>query len=313
MIEQLLKSDQSEYYTRLLNETEGHLQLRKGNNFVCCLVGCLFSTELHKKYLKHLKSVHSNHTQLVCNYKKMCKRQFSTFNLLLDHVADIHVKKNPSGSRTHLSITDAIACKRDLISCGKNFREVGLLMAHLNTDHNAEQRSCIFEGCSQRFAPGYNSRRHFREKHKKTGNFQLKREHLLNQNTAHIVNVDLGVSDSVLDSPDEENEYDDGMDLRLEIEAAIEDDESLEDDSRRKDYFLMQYSHFLNKLCHFNFIPVKTVTKTVTKIADEYLQNSLKASTVRELKMRNLSNPFPTLQSPKLTQLLKNQLLMMIT
>ena len=42
------------------------------------------------------------------------------------------------------------------------------------------------------FAPGYDSRRHFLEKHKKTGNLQLKREHLLNQNTARIVNVDLG-------------------------------------------------------------------------------------------------------------------------
>ena len=37
------------------------------------------------------------------------------------------------------------------------------------------------------------------------------------------VNVDLGVSDSVVDSSDEENEYDDGMDLQLEVEAAVEE------------------------------------------------------------------------------------------
>jgi hypothetical protein len=305
VLEQLLKSGQSEYYTRLLNETEGHLQLRKRNIFVCCLVGCLFSTELHKKYLKHLKSVHSNHNRLVCNYKKICKRQFSTFSLLLDHVADIHVKKNPSGSRNPHSITEAIACKCDLLSCGRNFREVGLLMSHLNTDHNAEQRYCIFEGCSQRFTPGYNSRRHFLEKHKKTGNLQLKREHLLNRNTARIVNVDLGVSDSVLDGSDEENEYDDGIDLRLEIEAAVEDDESLEDDSRRKDYFLKQYSDFLNRLCHFHFIPVKTVTK----IADEYLQNSLKASSVRELKLRKSLKSLSNITESQIDTIVKESIL----
>ena len=241
VLEQLLKSEQSDYYLRLLNETEGQLQLRKGNKFVCCLVGCLFSTELHKNYLKHLKSVHSNYNRFVCNYKKTCKRQFSTVSLLLDHVADIHVKKNPSGSGTSHSISEAVACKCDLLSCGRNFREVGLLMAHLNTNHSAEQRSFIFEGCDQRFAPGYNSRRHFLEKHKKTGNLQLKGKHLLSNNTASVVSVDLGVSDTVVDSSGEENEYDEGMDIRVEIETAVED-ESVEDGSGRKDYFLMQYS-----------------------------------------------------------------------
>ena len=41
-------------------------------------------------------------------------------------------------------------------------------------------------------------------------------------------------------------------------------------------------------MCHFNFIPVKTVTK----MADEYLQNSLQASSVRELKLRKSLSQF---------------------
>ena len=57
---QLIKSDGESvnYYQRLLNETERKLNTRKGDPYICCLVGCLFSTVKHRTYLQHLKAVH---------------------------------------------------------------------------------------------------------------------------------------------------------------------------------------------------------------------------------------------------------------
>ena len=79
----------------------------------------------------------------------------------------------------------------------------------------------------------------------------------------------------------------------------------LEDGSGRKDYFLMQYSDFLNRLCHFNFIPVKTVTK----IANEYLQNSLKSSSVRELKLRKSLESLPNITEAQVETIVKESIL----
>ena len=89
---QLLKSDKQKasYYERLLAETERRLDLKKGKPFLCFLVGCLFSTNHHRSYLNHLKSVHYSQEQLVCNFKKQCVRQFSSLQLLLNHVKETH-------------------------------------------------------------------------------------------------------------------------------------------------------------------------------------------------------------------------------
>ena len=72
VLQQLTKaeSDENEYYSRLLIETESHLSIKCPSSYSCCLVGCLFSTELHRNYLKHLKTVHLNYDRLVCNFKK---------------------------------------------------------------------------------------------------------------------------------------------------------------------------------------------------------------------------------------------------
>ena len=89
---QLIKSDQerTSYYKRLLTETEQNLDVKKGNPYLCCLVGCLFSTEKHRIYLQHLKAVHFRHDQLICNFRKQCVRQFSSLGRLLSHVKESH-------------------------------------------------------------------------------------------------------------------------------------------------------------------------------------------------------------------------------
>ena len=89
---QLIKSDQgrTSYYKRLLTETEQNLDAKKGNPYLCCLVGCLFSTEKHRIYLQHLKAVNFRHDQLICNFRKQCVRQFSSLGRLLSHVKESH-------------------------------------------------------------------------------------------------------------------------------------------------------------------------------------------------------------------------------
>ena len=311
VLQQLTKaeSDENEYYSRLLIETESHLSIKCPSSYSCCLVGCLFSTELHRNYLKHLKTVHLNYDRLVCNFKKSCKRQFSTFSLLHDHVVEVHIRKKQSASsEAGNHIQEQTACKCDLVSCGRNFRDSGQLMTHLNTEHLNELKNCIFDGCQQRFTPGYNTRRHFIEKHKRSNKLQLKTKHLVTQlvaSTADVVAVDLGISDSVLGESDEEDEYDNVEDLQLENTDTVEDGDGDGDGHTGQDnFFQMQYANFLNRLCYFNFIPVKTVTT----IAEEYLQNSLKSSSVREQKLRKSLESLPNITELQVDTIVKESI-----
>ena len=139
---QLLKADQdsASYYERLLGETERSLDARKGDPYMCCLVGCLFSTEKHRCYLQHLKAVHFKHNHFVCNFKKLCVRQFSSLGLLLNHVKESH-SFLIGFEGPERQIQEDVECRCDLLSCGgMKFKNTSKLLTHINTYHAAEER-----------------------------------------------------------------------------------------------------------------------------------------------------------------------------
>ena len=92
VLEQILRQekDNTDHYKKILEETRQNLDKEVSKKFLCCLIGCLFQDGKHRKYLKHLKQVHSTHDDLVCNFMHKCSRHFSSFKLLVDHVREIH-------------------------------------------------------------------------------------------------------------------------------------------------------------------------------------------------------------------------------
>ena len=91
LLEQILKEDVGNpVYQNLLDRTRLSLGKVKASNYFCCLVGCLFTTSKHRSYLHHLKNTHANSSNLQCNFRHSCKRQFTKFQTLLGHVREFH-------------------------------------------------------------------------------------------------------------------------------------------------------------------------------------------------------------------------------
>ena len=118
VLDNIIKEDQSDYFRRLLKETEQMFSFQKRPGFSCCLAGCLFYADRHKSYIKHLQQVHSTYHRFSCQFRHKCNREFSLIGLLIEHIKESH-----SGSITtqgsYVSFPDInIACKCDMMSCG---------------------------------------------------------------------------------------------------------------------------------------------------------------------------------------------------
>ena len=287
ILQQLLKMETifSNYHSRLLKETESHLNWEVPDVYLCCFVGCLHSSPRHRMYLQHLKAVHYNSNKLVCNFKKTCKREYPRLSLLLEHVLDSH-SVAPTERR---QVQEDIPCKCNMVSCsGVNFRNAEELMTHFNVKHSNDERNCIFDNCSYHFSAGSNSRNHFRLKHKKTNLMKMKSQHLMDQELEPI-----SVNEVSLISPagpdDEETfvdeEYYECNDISL-LEDQLENETGEED---HKKFIQLQHADFLNRLSNFKFIPAKTVTQ----ISEEYLKTSLKSKSLREKKLRAALSELP--------------------
>ena len=159
VLDNIIKEDQSDYFRRLLKETEQMFSFQKRPGFSCCLAGCLFYADRHKSYIKHLQQVHSTYHRFSCQFRHKCYREFSLIGLLIEHIKESH-----SGSITtqgsYVSFPDInIACKCDMMSCGgKKFSSPKQLMTHINTDHVKKLRQCFFEDCSTQFKANSTSR-----------------------------------------------------------------------------------------------------------------------------------------------------------
>ena len=286
LLEHILKEDDSEYYQSLLRETRDLLNIPKERGYRCSLVGCSFSALDHRSYVRHLSEVHQTMHKFTCNFKNACRINVSTIELLIEHLRQNHsVVRNRKESVPPANI-DAVQinCKCNLLSCGEQqFSSVGLFMRHINNFHSKEARSCIFEDCELKFSEKSSSRHHFRYKHVNLGTTKLK--------TKHLMNPDLGLTvqnafDDHSQNPgqeilenDEVNEELYEADDFLFIENSNLDQNDSEDIN---DNFLKSYANFMNKLAHFKFIPLQTVQS----ISSEFLEQSLKSSRLREIKLR---------------------------
>ena len=250
LLEEILKVDEQEnrqYYENLLESTKKLLNFKlvKVTGYSCSFVGCFFNGRRHRKYIKHMKDVHSSQSLFCCQYKHKCKRNFPTIELLEDHLKQEHIEgdgEHVSGGvdRAHFSCPEI--CKCVMISCGqKTFNSVKDLVAHMNNYHAEEPRACVFENCTQTFSRNKSnfSRNHFRLKHFKKGLLSLKEEN-------KMVNVISILSDEVMESAaNDENENSPEIVPSLEENQSSSSDSDDEDESESDNsFFLMAYADF---------------------------------------------------------------------
>ena len=279
----IIREDPSEYYEKLLHETDGWLRLKKEVGYLCCFAGCAWVGSRHNRYLRHLRITHFLNSKFRCNYGKSCKQMFTSVEQLESHVADIHSKKPQSrATNGHVQGTLPIvgSCKCPLQSCGqRQFPSLKSLMTHFNSkDHLLEKRICIFQGCEKVFSPQENGRKHFYLHHKLTNKLSLKQE-------CFIVN------------PTENDNIDDGTQVELSsvhgddgIDSdGIEDDDEmlttetggLDDDEDEQLSFTKDFADFLNGLSNLQMVP----HTTIDIIMEEFLRICLKSQEIRSVKL----------------------------
>ena len=306
VLENILKEDESDRYSQLLKETNQLCSFKSPPGYSCCLIGCTFRADRHRNYVKHVQQVHSTYHKFSCQFGHKCTREFSSIIMLIDHIKESHCRGpavrgaaggNVTGSHSH-SID--VACKCDMQVCqGKKFANLKLFMSHFNSFHHNDPRQCIFEDCGHSFNANSTSRHHFRTNHLLKKKLKLKRKHLVNAPTEEILggsedclNIDHDEEDVFADDAED---YEDGDIQFLELEGVTSDTDA-EDQS---DYFLKAYADFQNRMCHFKFIP----HKTMEIISSEYLAQSLKSMELRRRKLKESLKQIPSVTDEQIEEI----------
>ena len=95
LLEEILKIEvgNRDVYSDKLKEINSLLQY-KAKGYSCCLVGCRFVGDRHRQYVKHIKTTHPRATNVTCNFKNACIRNFSIVENLLSLIKFITLLKN---------------------------------------------------------------------------------------------------------------------------------------------------------------------------------------------------------------------------
>ena len=301
VLEHIMKEENDEFYRRCFAETIAYLDLKKDSVYKCSLVGCLFSTSFHRKYIKHLKSVHVRHDNYLCQFKHECRRRFTTFQLLSDHIKEEHIankSEKPREVRNNIELGFKIPCQCIMRSCnGRKFVDLKELLSHINNFHLEDPRECVFENCAVKFNAGSASRNHFRIKHLTRNMISLKETHLVMPNLT--IRPAVSVSDDIEVSEVEEVNIETCNDMEFDTAEDPDDVSEGEGSEDEEDFFLKAYCDFMNRMCHFKFVP----HSTMQAIALEFHEHSLKAMEEREKVLRRSLKDVPGITSEKIDEI----------
>ena len=311
LVTEILKTDvqNRQFYEECLRESNRYLCSPTEYGYHCVFVGCSFKGDRHKTFLKHIRRCHPTIRDIMCNFRKSCKRYFSSFQELLDHVKSEHYTPNveaaelPRAIDSSSNVSLEISCKCDRLSCGGfKYRNLNELMTHYNSFHVKELRPCIFEGCKNLFKPGKRTSalNHFK-RHRENGQLKLKAQYLLSRTVPSIITPDLETCSSV----DQISEEDSGpFDVTVsdsyqmkdieDIEVSDHENESYNEAEIEEDqhFYRQYYAHHLNHLAYGKFVP----QSTIQGIVDEDISSTKKliqrqVKVVKDsLKHTNLTN-----------------------
>ena len=302
VLEQIVKVEPTDYFQQLLHETNQNIQMKKPSQYICCLVGCLYKAGSHRSYLQHLKRVHFTHKELSCNFKKQCRRQFSSMQLLIDHVKEAHSTVKAVQVPGRVMLFEHQACRCDMLACrGMEFSSVDKLMTHIINFHVKEERQCIFESCSAKFSKGIltTAKNHFLVKHKNTNKLELKNKHKVKP--SQTVEIDVNIPEDTFDEEVLEDQQQMYTAEELENLENIDDLPDIEDSEEDLNFYMMSHANFLNRLVNEKYIP----RKTVTEIAEEFYGNCLKSNEQKEKKLRNSLKHIPGMNNDMENEVVK--------
>ena len=126
VLEDILKTDcDRNFYNICLSATKNSLSLWGivATGYPCCIIGCRFKGDRHRNYVQHLMKSHPNLKNVICNFKKDCRRTFSNVDGLVNHLKKSHCSTRSEPLIPNISSTSSVVdipCKCDLCS-DKNF------------------------------------------------------------------------------------------------------------------------------------------------------------------------------------------------
>ena len=297
----------------MLVSTEKMLKLRYSKHsrgYLCTFLGCLFRGQRHRSYVNHCQTVHPTSRNFRCMFKHLCQRSFPSINDLREHVKTAHYSMGEHSDKISAGVEVILnPCKCSMLSCGEKLLDsTKALATHMNTFHVGEPRICIFRNCEVKFKANSVSRNHYRLKHFKSDQTELKNVHL-----CHATGSDKRVEEHVIEEADnlvnvilpsdmvnEDMENEDGM----ENEDDRSDDSTANQDENKEDnesFFTMAYADFLNRLINKKFIPVTSVRE----IAAEYLNQSHQSADAREKVLRNSLNKIPNITKDQIDEIVR--------
>ena len=121
LLREILKSSEinREYYESCLASVNVSLNIRSASviGYPCELLGCRFFGKRHKDYVGHLKRCHPTLDSVMCNFKKSCKRKFTSIENLFLHLREEHVvdKRNDQPLKMVSPDVANIPCKCDSV------------------------------------------------------------------------------------------------------------------------------------------------------------------------------------------------------
>ena len=120
LLEEILKTDHLErnFFQTCLVETLENLSVGRSVGYPCVFVGCKYQAPKHRSFIIHLKRNHPNIKNIRCNFRKMCKRNFSVVDDLIVHVKQEHTGQNKEQAGSVAVEEIDVPCKCDRISCG---------------------------------------------------------------------------------------------------------------------------------------------------------------------------------------------------
>ena len=242
-------------------------QVTRRSVYVCCISGCTFACNNHKRYLSHLDYAHKNcRSRFVCQYRHECERDFQTVAMLKSHVMNQHVKRTSGVQLKQNQLVQqlvTISCTK--ISCG-NKRCVGIpaYKKHL-FEHTTKKEEVQCPFCVYRTNVTGTLKQHIHRKHQVHG--------------AHDLNVDLNSNLT----PEQELTCNDGVteSLQTELHSSTinvipeevnEEDvsENCEDEISNEEIFVKALSIQFNTWMNISNIPWTTVSQIVQHFFGSY-------------------------------------------
>ena len=158
-----------------------------------------------------MKVVHPNCNRFLCNFRRKCRRWFSSIDEFENHT-NSHVVNGRSNVRNLLT-TKYVSELDEAMKCfeaeckGKQFGNRKVLEQHINSGHFSRDTICIYENCDFLLKSGSRFRDHFRRKHNENRTTNLKPIYLVSPSLT--INTNLSVvedySEEVPDSGDYTN------------------------------------------------------------------------------------------------------------